>query len=77
LLEKYGYNLSKLKDEFLTKQLIRNPYCSYEEMFSNVCNRNALYVERNYFEGNVHRLLEKEAHYQQLNYLEKVFRGTI
>jgi hypothetical protein len=36
-----------------------------------------LYIERGYFDDNVHRLLEKEVHYQQLRYLEKVFKGVI
>jgi hypothetical protein len=33
-----------------------------------------LFIEREYFKTNVHRLLEKEAQYQQLRYLEKVFK---
>jgi hypothetical protein len=77
LLEKNGGSLSKMKDEFITKQLIRNPYCSYEEVFFNVYHRYRFYIERSYFEGNVHRLLEKETHYQQLRYLEKLFKWAI
>jgi hypothetical protein len=77
LLEKNGNNLSKMKDELITKQLIRDPYCSYEKVFNNIYYRNALYIERSYFEGNIHRLLEKETHYQQFRYLEKVFKGAI
>jgi hypothetical protein len=66
-----------MKDEFITKQLIKNTHCSYEKVFYNVYQRHKFYIERSYFEDNVHRLLEKETHYQQLRYLEKVFRGTI
>jgi hypothetical protein len=73
-LRQYNSSLSNIKDELITRQLIRNPYCNYEQMFHNINHRNALYVKQSYFEGNVHRLLEKEAHYQQLRYLEKMFK---
>jgi hypothetical protein len=63
-----------MKDELITKQLIRNPNCYYEQVLSHIYYRNGMYVEQSYFEGNVHRLLEKETHYQQLRYLEKMFR---
>jgi hypothetical protein len=76
LLEKCGNKLSELKDNLIKKQLIQNPYHSYEQVFSNIYHRTALYVERSYFEGNVHRLLEKETHNQQLRYLEKVFKAA-
>jgi filamentous hemagglutinin family protein len=55
LLEKNGNNLSKMKDQLITKQLIRDPYCSYEEVFNNIYYRNALYIDRSYFEGNIAR----------------------
>jgi hypothetical protein len=74
LFEQYGYGLSRKKDELITKQLIRDPNCCYEEMFNNVMGRYNLYIERSYFDNNVHRLLEKEVQYQQLRYLEKVFK---
>jgi hypothetical protein len=76
LLKKNGNNLSKMKDELITRLVIRYPYCNYEQAFNCIYNQNALYIERGYFEGNVHRLLEKETHYQQLRYLEKVFKGA-
>jgi hypothetical protein len=76
-IKQYGSSLSKLKDEFISRVLIQKPYCSYEQVFNNVYHQNALYIERSYFEGNVHRLLKKEAHYQQLRYLEKVFKGIL
>jgi hypothetical protein len=74
LFEQYGYGLSMKKDELITKQLIRDPNCCYEEMSNNVMGRYNLYIERSYFDNNVHRLMEKEAQYQQLRYLEKVFK---
>jgi hypothetical protein len=70
-------SLIKIKDELITRFLIRNPYCNYEQVFNSFYYQNGLYIERSYFEGNIHRLLEKEAHYQQLRYLEKVFKGII
>jgi hypothetical protein len=73
----YGSNLSKLKDELITTQLIRNPHCSYEQVFRSIYYYNKFCIERSYFEANAHRLLEKETHYQQLKYLEKVFKGAI
>jgi hypothetical protein len=73
---RYGSSLSELKDGLITKQLIQNPYSSYEQVFNNVYYRNKLYIERSYFVDNFHRLLEKETHYQQLRYLEKVFKAA-
>jgi hypothetical protein len=63
-----------MKDKLITRQLNKNPYCSYKEVFNEVFKKNKLYIERSYFEDNVHRLLEKETHYQQLKYLQKIFK---
>jgi hypothetical protein len=74
LLKQYNNDLSGLKEAAITKQLIRNPNCNYEEAIKIKWYFTGLLIERDYFEANIHRLLEKEAQYQQLRYLEKVFK---
>jgi hypothetical protein len=63
-----------LKDAAIIKQLIRNPNCEYEDVAKKNWFVMGLFIGRDYFEENVHRLLEKEANYQQLRYLEKIFK---
>jgi hypothetical protein len=66
--------LSGLKDEIITKLLIRNPNVSYEEVLRYADRHHSLYIEQAYFDSNIERLLSKEAQYQQLRYLEKVLK---
>jgi hypothetical protein len=58
------------------KQIAKNPDCNYEEVFNNIYHSAHLYIKQDYFENNVHRLLAKETHYQQLRYLERVLIGA-
>jgi hypothetical protein len=76
LREKYGNDLNELKDALIMKQIAKNPDCNYEEVFNNTYNISHLYIKQDYFEDNVHRLLAKETHYQQLRYLKRVLIGA-
>jgi hypothetical protein len=73
LMQQEKNDLSRLKDGAITRKLIRNPNCRYEDVVKLYKKYN-VFIEREYYETNVHHLLEKENQYQQLRYLERVFK---
>jgi hypothetical protein len=74
-LEKIKNNLSSYKNATITRQLIKNPQCSYQDVYLKTYGQTAIRIEEDYFNDNFFSILLKEVQYQQFRYLGKVFKS--
>jgi protein-arginine kinase activator protein McsA len=59
----------------ITRQLIKNPQCSYKDMYIKTYSLTAIRIKEDYFNDNLFSILLKEVQYQQFKYLGKVFKN--
>jgi hypothetical protein len=43
--KKYGNDLSELMDALIVKQIAKNPFCNYEEVFKSVYRNYQVYIK--------------------------------
>jgi protein-arginine kinase activator protein McsA len=74
-LNEFKNNLNSYMNATITRQLIKNPQCSYKDMYIKTYSLTAIRIKEDYFNDNIFSILLKEVQYQQFKYLGKVFKS--